>query len=124
MSKVKLIAKGELADGWGSWYVREIKASQAENEQCSDQGVRRCSQPTFVKVETASGGLSNDSLAVLLRSGCPEDRPLAFESAPKFLRIQKLCRRLMISVGIRFVACRVLRLSTWILPNKVLALAR
>lgn len=69
-SKGKIVAQGELADGWGTWYVREITASQSENEQCSGQGVRRCSQPTFVKVETPFGEPSKDYLAVLLRSGC------------------------------------------------------
>jgi hypothetical protein len=120
----KIIAIGELADGWGSWHVREITASQAENEQRFGQDAKQCGQHPSVRVETRFGASSKDALALLLQSQFEDDHLHGGEHAHELYLCRKLCRRLGIAVRTGLFARLAARLSTWILPKKVLALAR
>jgi hypothetical protein len=120
----KIIAKGELADGWGSWYVREITASQAETEQRSGQDAKQGSLRPSVRVQTRFGASSKDALALLLQSQCGCDHPHVGEHAHELRLFQRLYRRLGIVTRTRLFARSTDWLSTWILPKRVLAQAR
>jgi hypothetical protein len=123
-SEDKIIAKGELADGYGTWYVREITASQAGNEQRSDQDAKQCGQQPSVRVETRFGVSSKHAVALLLQSQCEGDHLPVGENAHEVHLFQRLYRRLGIVGHIRLFARPDPPLSTWILPKRVLALAR
>src|SRR6266542_2317610 len=118
-SEGKIIANGELADGYGTWYVREITASQAENEQRSGQDAKQCGQQPSVRVETRFGASSKDALALLLQSQCEGGHLPVGEHGHELRLCRTPCHRWGIVAGTRLFARLAARLSTWFLPKRV-----
>lgn len=116
----KIIAKGELADGYGTWYVREIKRPLGGILQCLGLGAVRCNRRTFVKFEIPPGASSTARLAALFQSQPKSDHQLEAENVPKESRFHKRFRHPLAEFGTRLAVYPIRQLAIWILPRLAL----